>query len=82
MYVKSCGTSPSPSRSSLALGLPSPGDHARMLAALSTHALDLLQRDAGGTAALVTMHHSVAEQERIAAKAQASIFVSIWGVRE
>ena len=46
-----------------------------MLSALSTHALDLLRRDAGGTAALVTMHLSVAEQERIAAKAQASIYV-------
>ena len=60
-------------RSSLAMGMPTPRDHARMLEALSTHALELVRRDAAAAALLVTLHLPPSEQEALLLLAQVCV---------
>ena len=65
-------------RSSLAVGMPTPRDHARMLEALSTHALVLVRRDAAAAALLVTLHLPPSEQEALLTRAQVCVGTR-WG---
>ena len=66
-------------RSSLAVGMPTPRDHARMLEALSTHALVLVRRDAAAAALLVTLHLPPSEQEALLTRAQVCVGTR-WGL--
>ncbi|GAX83579.1 hypothetical protein CEUSTIGMA_g11004.t1 [Chlamydomonas eustigma] len=56
--------------SSLALGMPTSGDHTRMLHALTQHALELVRRDPLTAAGLVVSYLKVPEQEALMMRAQ------------